>query len=141
MGCVVGGGINSMVMRLTPQIEEKIQSSVKGNVEAERPVTDYPFYGERFTPIDYEKIIKDGVPWSDPYFKADRSALIEAEITAVDKHTQRWEKLVWKRPSEVYGKDFRIFSNISPTDIKQGSCADCYFLSSISSLAEFPERI
>ena len=49
---------------------------------------------------------------------------------------------MWKRPSEVYGKgNFKIFSNISPTDIKQGSCADCYFLSSISSLAEFPERI
>ncbi len=57
MGCVVGGGINSMVMRLTPQIEEKIKLSAKGNVEAERPINDFPFYGERFTPIDYEKII------------------------------------------------------------------------------------
>jgi hypothetical protein len=53
MGCVASGGINSMVMRLTPQIEEKIQLGVKGNVEAERPVGEFPFYGERLTPIDY----------------------------------------------------------------------------------------
>ena len=55
---------------------------------------------------------------------------------------KNWETLVWKRPKDVYGKGkYCVFNNISPSDIKQGYCGDCYFLSSISSLAEFPKRI
>jgi calpain-15 len=53
-----------------------------------------------------------------------------------------WETLVWKRPSEVYGdQEFKIYENIGPNDIKQGKCGDCYFLASLSALAEYPERI
>jgi len=53
-----------------------------------------------------------------------------------------WETFVWKRPTEVFGKGrFCVFNQIKPDDIKQGYCGDCYFLSSISSLAEFPQRI
>jgi hypothetical protein len=53
-----------------------------------------------------------------------------------------WETFVWKRPSDVYGKGkFNIFKNVSPNDIKQGYCGDCYFLSSIASLAENPDRV
>jgi calpain-15 len=53
-----------------------------------------------------------------------------------------WESYVWKRPSEVYGKGkFCVYREIRPDDIRQGACGNCYFLSSISSLAENPERI
>mmetsp|Transcript_46880 Transcript_46880/g.63606 ORF Transcript_46880/g.63606 Transcript_46880/m.63606 type:complete len:84 (-) Transcript_46880:1167-1418(-) len=55
---------------------------------------------------------------------------------------KNWENLAWKRPEEIFGKGkFSLFDKIDPSDIKQGYCGDCYFLSSISSLAEFPERI
>lgn len=55
---------------------------------------------------------------------------------------KNWETYTWRRASEVYGPGkFTIFSGITPTDIKQGDCGDCYFLSSISSLAEFPKRV
>ena len=53
-----------------------------------------------------------------------------------------WETFVWKRPSEVYGKkNFVVFKDISPNDIKQGYCGNCYFLSSIASLAESSDRV
>ena len=53
-----------------------------------------------------------------------------------------WETLVWKRPCEVYGDSpYKIYADVGPNDIKQGKCGDCYFLSSLSALAEYPERI
>lgn len=40
------------------------------------------------------------------------------------------------------GADFQIFpSTPSPDDIAQGSLGDCYFVCSLSALAEFPERV
>ena len=49
---------------------------------------------------------------------------------------------MWKRPAEVYGEgNFTLFDKIDPNDIRQGYCGDCYFLSSVSSIAEFPDRI
>lgn len=55
---------------------------------------------------------------------------------------KNWETFVWKRPKEVYGKGkYAIFNDISPCDIKQGYCGDCYYLSAISSLAENPQRV
>jgi calpain-15 len=58
------------------------------------------------------------------------------------KHAQKWETYMWRRPSEVWGAgNFKVFNKIDPTDIKQGDCGDCYFLSALSSVAEYPERI
>ncbi len=54
---------------------------------------------------------------------------------------KKWKTLVWKRPSEVLGPDYKLYEKIDPADIRQGLCGNCYFLSSLSSLAEFPERI
>lgn len=55
---------------------------------------------------------------------------------------KRWESFVWKRPCEVYGEgNFTLWDTIEPNDISQGDCGDCYFLSSLSSLAETPDRI
>jgi hypothetical protein len=54
----------------------------------------------------------------------------------------KWQTLEWRRPSEVYGEgNFSLFDAISPNDILQGECGDCYFLSGVASLAEYPDRI
>lgn len=59
-----------------------------------------------------------------------------------ESRVKKWETYVWKRPSEVFGEgNFYLYDNIDPSDIKQGDCGDCYFLSGLSSLAEYPERI
>lgn len=34
-----------------------------------------------------------------------------------------------------------MYGDLGPNDIKQGRCGDCYFLASLSALAEYPERI
>jgi calpain-15 len=59
-------------------------------------------------------------------------------------HTnRRWATYEWRRPSEIYGpRGYSLYQDeIDPNDIKQGNCGDCYFLSSLASLAEEPKRI
>ena len=36
---------------------------------------------------------------------------------------------------------YKLFDDIKPADIKQGHCGNCYFLSAVSSIAEYPNRI
>lgn len=49
--------------------------------------------------------------------------------------------LVWLRPKQIFGNDnFKLYYTIDIDDIHQGILGNCYFLSSVSALAEFPER-
>ena len=55
---------------------------------------------------------------------------------------EKWNSFEWKRPAEVYGEgEFSLFKDINIGDIKQGYWGDCYFLSAVWALAEYPERI
>lgn len=59
-----------------------------------------------------------------------------------DNRIRGWSSLSWRRPKDVYGEgNFVLYDKPDPCDIKQGKCGDCYFLSSLSSLAEYPDRI
>ena len=58
------------------------------------------------------------------------------------READAWQDFTWKRAKDVYGRDqVALFRDIKPGDIEQGYCGDCYFLSCLSSLAEFPDRI
>jgi hypothetical protein len=50
-------------------------------------------------------------------------------------------KIVWKRIAEVVEDPVMVEGKIEPSDIQQGNVGDCYFLASISSIAEVPERV
>lgn len=109
--------------------------------ECDRPIKEYPFYRTRLQPIDWQSIVAAGEDWKDPHFKTQVSALIDETMMRNNRITQ-WQTLTWKRPSEVYGDgNFVLYAEPGPNDIKQGKCGDCYFLSTLSSLAEYPERI
>ncbi len=70
------------------------------------------------------------------------SSLLDPEIKQRLWHDQ-WKTFVWKRPQEVYGGDrnFVLYDTPGATDVKQGRIGDCYFLASISAIAEHPDRI
>ena len=109
--------------------------------ECDRPIKEYPFYRTRLQPIDWQSNVAAGEDWKDPHFKTQVSALIDETMMRNNRITQ-WQTLTWKRPSEVYGDgNFVLYAEPGPNDIKQGKCGDCYFLSTLSSLAEYPERI
>lgn len=74
--------------------------------------------------------------------KAER--FVDEEFPANDKSVGRHLKnLVWLRASEfAEGGEPKLFCDgIGPEDIRQGALGDCYFLSSLSVLAEKAERV
>ena len=101
-----------------------------------RTIDGYAFYETRLQKLDFQHIIAQKKTFEDPYFKADDSSLFD-DLLPKRSEIQSWAKFQWRRPSEVYGlKNYCLFDKIDPNDIKQGLCGDCYFLSSLSSLAE-----
>jgi len=55
----------------------------------------------------------------------------------------KMDKYRWLRPNIIFHKqEYHVFTDgVEPNDIIQGDLGDCYFLSALSALAEFPKRI
>ncbi|MCQ2820080.1 MAG: C2 family cysteine protease [archaeon] len=95
---------------------------------------------------------KEGELFTDPYFPPNQNSLhgknekgeyldkVEGEEKAkrIDLKT-----IEWKRASEIFkGKKYFLFEDvIEIDDVKQGTLGDCYFLSSVGALTEFPYLI
>ena len=103
-----------------------------------RPVKDFDFYASRMKEVDWQPILDAGEDWKDPHFPPDTSSIVEPH----NSRKGSWTDLVWRRPRDIYGHgQYKIYEEPGPNDIKQGKCGDCYYLSSLASLAEYPERI
>lgn len=72
-----------------------------------------------------------GTQWEDPEFPADRKSLGKTFPCS------------WLRPSQYLPDGIKpiIFDQPRPDDIIQGKLGDCWFLSSLSVMAEQPQRI
>ena len=82
-------------------------------------------------------------PYTDPHFPPQLSSLLPAEGGT---RAREWKDLVWQRASSLQclnkAGQMRVFQGaIEPADIKQGALGNCYFLSALSVLAEYPQRI
>lgn len=88
-----------------------------------------------------ENYNKNGMKFTDENFLPVRSSLVKNWHTA-DHDTQRsWKHFNWRRIDDIYEQPIKVFDNIEPNDIRQGALGNCYFLSALSALAEFPGRI
>ena len=86
-----------------------------------------------------QSVIEKGEPWTDQDFPPEIRSLANENDEAEQR--ERMKDYSWKRLSEIY-KDCKVFSaGITPNDIKQGGLGNCYYLSVLSAMAEFPERI
>ena len=89
--------------------------------------------------IDPGEFIKSGELYEDNEFPPSDSSLFKPQGS---EKAEEWKDYEWKHADEIFGKDsYTVFSGVGPNDIAQGGLGDCYFLSSLSALAEFPERI
>jgi len=80
--------------------------------------------------LDYH--VQKGTKFTDPDFPPNEHSL---------NFTIEGRKLGWERVGEVVPKATFVEGDFTPSDIQQGNIGDCYFLSSIASLAEVRERI
>ena len=86
----------------------------------------------------------EGALFTDEEFPAVDSSVIQEE-EQVD-NLKPFKNVKWLRVSDVpelvkEGKSYLYEGEIEPNDIKQGHLGDCYFLTSLSCLAEWPIRI
>ena len=95
---------------------------------------------------------KKGEPFTDPYFPPNENSLLGKNEKGefLDKREGKEKasripsnNIEWKRASEIFkGKKYFLFEDvIEMDDILQGQLGDCYFLSSVAALAEFPYLI
>jgi calpain-15 len=91
-----------------------------------------------------------GVQFQDDVFKHNASSLI-ANAFEEEGHkkmvAKNWTSITWKKASEIpllkaKSGILEIFPElVTPSDVVQGGLGDCWFLTTISALAEYPQRI
>ena len=84
--------------------------------------------------------IEKGEPWTDRDFLPSKASLFNAEIDS-QSNSSDFENLEWKRASKIYSYPTIFGEGIGPNDVNQGALDDSYFLATLSSLAEFPNRV
>ena len=82
------------------------------------------------TKENYNDIIVKNNLWTDPNFAHNDSVVQGLE-----------GPFKWMRASQLYNNNEKICDCFSADDIEQGTLGDCYLLSAISALAEFPGRV
>lgn len=85
----------------------------------------------------YKNQEADTQPFNDTEFPPNERSLSGQYGLPISK-----SKIVWKSAKDIWGDDVKIISDpISLEDIKLGKVKDAYFVSVMSSLAEFPNTV
>ncbi|OMJ74153.1 hypothetical protein SteCoe_26972 [Stentor coeruleus] len=82
-----------------------------------------------------------GTKFTDPQFPANSNSLAKDWKEMEYSMQKEWKTFSFKRIDEIFPQPIKVFNDISPNDILQGKLGDCYFLSTLSAIAEFPKRI
>ena len=85
--------------------------------------------------------------FKDIFFPATEDSIIyvekDSEIAKdiTQEEINDLKGLTWLEPKDIFGNSkYKIYDKLEINDIHQGILGDCYFLSSVSALAEYPER-
>ncbi|KAK3283109.1 hypothetical protein CYMTET_9187 [Cymbomonas tetramitiformis] len=110
-------------------------TSTKGYSHAPTPTQDTPEL--LLHNLNCSRIVSHDMVFVDTSFGPNDTTLGKGLV-------ERCTSLQWRRAHEILPSaqpGQGLFHGIDPTDIAQGQLGDCWLLSSISSLAEFPEVV
>lgn len=95
----------------------------------------------------YKKAYQGTDAWVDTEFTADMNSIYSAAYPPQNNRGAQYDKQVvgWKRPKDIYpGEKVHYkgkLGEFAPAGIKQGSIADCWFLATVTAIAEHPPRL
>ena len=91
--------------------------------------------------INYQEAANSKSSFTDTFFPPELQSLISVD-SKKDKLLTLCRAAKWVRARELFDKQkCELFQGVSINDIQQGELGDCYFLSSLAALAEFPARV
>jgi hypothetical protein len=86
--------------------------------------------------------INENMKFSDPEFPPTMESLVDPTSQIKGEYDRNWVNFEWGRVSDIFGTQFfKVFQDIDPCDVRQGELGNCYFLSCLSALAEYPYLI
>ena len=109
--------------------------------------------------FDQTKVVKiyknqdlpqSGTPFTDPLFPPNANSILGKDqngnyIDKVDGPKReslfKMDEIEWKRASDIFPQQQLFEGKISVDDVKQGKIGNCYFLSAIAAMCEFPNLI
>ena len=104
-----------------------------------------PIYWKNQKPPNPNEVFTDPLfpPTVNSLIGLDSSGKIIDDKNYNEKVKQiKKDKIEFYRPKDILGDDYCLFSDkIEFDDVKQGNLGNCYFISSVASLCQFPDKI
>ena len=85
--------------------------------------------------------------FTDPYFPPNENSLLATDKlgSPIDPQEGKSEinpaEIEWRRAKDIFPEPHLFENDISVNDVRQGKIGNCYFLSSLAALCEFPVLI
>ena len=86
--------------------------------------------------MKFSEIVKAGVPFVDSQFPASVSSIYNKSDDLTKEERQVYDKLIWKRASEIFEKPSLFVEGTKSNNIKQGYLGNCYLLATLSAMTE-----
>ena len=108
------------------------------NENSSNQIDDLTELLEDSRPLEKARQIAKNGKFTDPDFPPNVKSIIG--FGEGNFQESKYAQFPFLRAPEFFNGSFKVFDKMEPCDIEQGALGDCYFLASISALAEYHKR-